>query len=233
MQVLHRPLEPTCYNAAPMIGTLTPDVLISRIIVLVIAFTVHEFAHALMADWFGDDTPRRQGRLTLNPLVHLDPLGSLLLLVAGFGWARPVEINPLALERRSPAAPMLVALAGPASNLLLAVVGALPLRLGLVQFSFQTSGWLPTVDQVLSDFVLINLVLMIFNLIPVFPLDGEKILHFFLPPSGKAVLENLRAYGSLILLGLIFLLPSVGINLIQDIVLGPALAIGRFLVLGA
>ncbi|MEX2144312.1 MAG: site-2 protease family protein [Anaerolineales bacterium] len=215
-----------------MIGSLTPDVLITRIIVLVIAFTVHEFSHAFVADRFGDDTPRRQGRLTLNPLVHLDPLGSLLLLVAGFGWARPVQINPLALERRSPAAPMLVALAGPASNFLLAIVGALPLRFGLVLLSTPVAGWYPTADQFLSDFVLINLVLMIFNLIPVFPLDGEKILHFFLPPSGKAVLENTRAYGSLILLGLIFLLPSMGVNLIQDIVLGPAIAIGRFLVLG-
>src|SRR3972149_11961063 len=106
---------------------------------------------------------------------------------------------------------MLVALAGPASNLLLAVVGALPLRLGLVQFSSQTSGWLPTVDQVLSDFVLINLVLMIFNLIPVFPLDGEKILYFFLPPSGKAVMENLRAYGSPLFFGVIFFFPRVGV----------------------
>src|SRR3989304_8362566 len=109
-----------------MIGSLTPDVLITRIIVLVIAFTVHEFAHALVADWFGDDTPRRQGRLPLNPLVPLAPLGSLLLLVAGFGWARPVEINPLALERRSPAAPMLVALAGPGSHLFLGGGGGLP-----------------------------------------------------------------------------------------------------------
>ncbi len=211
---------------------LTPDLLISLIIVLVIAFTVHEFSHAFVADHFGDDTPRNQGRLTLNPLVHLDPLGSLLLLVAGFGWARPVQINPYALERRSPAAPMLVALAGPASNLLMAIVGALPLRFGLVQFSLQTSGWLPTLYQLFSTFVFINLVLMMFNLIPVFPLDGEKVLHFFLPPSGKAVLENIRPYGSLILLALIFLLPSAGINLIEDVVRGPAEAIGRFLVLG-
>ena len=216
-----------------MLGSLTPDILITRIIVLVIAFTVHEFSHAFVADRFGDDTPRLQGRLTLNPLVHLDPLGSLLLLVAGFGWARPVQINPYTLERRSPAAPMLVALAGQASNLVLAVLGPLPLRFGLVQFSLQTAGWFPTADQLLSDFVLINLILMIFNLIPVFPLDGEKVLHFFLPPSGKAALENIRPYGSLILLGLIFLLPSAGINLLQDVVLGPALAIGRFLVLGS
>src|SRR3990170_2826879 len=216
-----------------MLGNLTPDILITRIIVLMIAFTVHEFAHAFTADRFGDDTPRRQGRLTLNPLVHLDPLGSLMLLVVGFGWARPVQIDPYALERRSPAAPMLVALAGPASNLALAMLGSLPLRFGMVPFAISTSGWFPTASQFLTDFVLINLILMIFNLIPVFPLDGEKVLHYFLPPSGKAALENIRPYGSLILLGLIFLLPSAGINLIQDVVLQPALAIGRFLVLGA
>src|SRR3972149_123323 len=80
-----------------MLGNLTPDILITRIIVLVIAFTVHEFSHAFVADRFGDDTPRRQGRLTLNPLVHLDPLGSLMLLVGGFGWGRPVEIRPVCL----------------------------------------------------------------------------------------------------------------------------------------
>ena len=120
---------------------LTPATLVARLVVLVIAFTVHEFAHAWTADWFGDDTPRLYGRLTLNPLAHLDFLGSLLILVSGFGWAKPVPINPISLQRRNPYAPMWVALAGPMSNLLLAAIAAIPLRSGLVS-AFGGSGTL-------------------------------------------------------------------------------------------
>lgn len=200
---------------------LTPADLITRVIVLVIAFTVHEFSHAFVADYFGDDTPRRQGRLTLNPLVHLDPLGSLLLILAGFGWARPVQINPYALQKRSAAAPMLVALAGPASNLLLAVAAALPIRFGLIPIDFG-SGMLPSVYYVFVNFVFLNLLLMLFNLLPIFPLDGEKILQYFLPPSGQRLLESLRPYGSLLLLALIFLLPRMGFNVLENLVFSPA-----------
>ena len=108
-----------------MLGLSVQD-LISRIIVLVIAFSVHEFAHAFVANAYGDDTPRLNGRLTLNPLAHLDLMGSLLLVFAGFGWARPVPVNPYALSRRSSAALMLVALAGPMSNLGLAILPPSP-----------------------------------------------------------------------------------------------------------
>src|SRR5512141_2013044 len=108
-----------------MLG-IAPAQLIARIIVLVVAFTIHEFAHAWTANYFGDDTPRMNGRLTLNPLAHLDPLGSLLMIVAGFGWAKPVPINPYVLQRRSPAATMLVSLAGPMSNFLMALIAAIP-----------------------------------------------------------------------------------------------------------
>ncbi len=94
-------------------------------IILLTCFPVHEFAHAWVADYFGDTTPRANGRLTLNPLAHLDPIGSLLMIVAGFGWAKPVPINPYVLQRRSRAAPMLVSLAGPMSNLLLAIIASI------------------------------------------------------------------------------------------------------------
>ena len=94
-----------------MLG-LDPQTLISRILTLIIAFTVHEFAHAWTANSFGDDTPRMNGRLTLNPLAHLDIMGSLLLLLVGFGWAKPVPINPYVLQRRSPAAVMWVSWQG-------------------------------------------------------------------------------------------------------------------------
>src|SRR3989304_6583622 len=106
-----------------------PD-LVSRLLTLVIALTVHEFAHAWTADQLGDDTPRFSGRLTLNPLAHLDWLGSLMLLLTGFGWARPVQVNPYAVRRRTPAGLMLVSVGGPFSSLVLAIGAGVPFRPG-------------------------------------------------------------------------------------------------------
>src|SRR3990172_7086263 len=105
--------------------------LLTRVFILVTAFSVHEFAHAWVANAFGDDTPRLNGRLTLNPAAHLDVMGSLMLLIAGFGWAKPVPVNPYLLRRRSPSALMWVSLAGPLSNLVMAALAALPLRFSL------------------------------------------------------------------------------------------------------
>jgi Zn-dependent protease len=213
---------------------LNPSTLISRIIVLIIAFSVHEFAHAWTADRFGDDTPRFNGRLTLNPLAHLDPIGSLMLLVAGFGWAKPVPINPYALERRSPAATMWVSLAGPASNLLMAILAAVPFQLGLVSIAsaFPTAGaFFPSPDKLLFEFVYINLILMLFNLIPLAPLDGEKILYYFLPYSGQQFMDSLRPYGPMILLAVVFLGPFLGFNIVGNI-LGPPLRILAGLLMG-
>ncbi|MBX3004914.1 MAG: site-2 protease family protein [Anaerolineales bacterium] len=211
---------------------LSPSELIARAIVLVVAFTVHEFAHAFAADRLGDDTPRSQGRLTLNPLAHLDPIGSLLLLIAGIGWAKPVMVNPAALERRHPAAPMLVALAGPLSNFLLALLAAIPFQMNWVVMDLRAGALLPTAFQLLDAFVYINLLLMLFNLIPVFPLDGEKIFTFFLPPSGKAFMERIRPYGSLILLAAIFLLPRLGIDVLGYLVWQPMIQLYRVLMGG-
>ena len=133
---------------------------------------------------FGDDTPRRFGRLTLNPISHLDVVGSLMLLFTGFGWAKPVPINPGRLRQHSRIAPLLVAIAGPLSNFLLAFIASIPLRLGLVR-SGAADGRFFThhLTQFLIYFFFTNLGLMLFNLIPLPPLDGEEILVFFLPPS--------------------------------------------------
>lgn len=203
---------------------LTPAELIARIVVLVVAFTVHEVSHAFVANYFGDDTPRSQGRLTLNPLVHLDPLGSLLLILVGFGWARPVQINPSALERRNRLAPMFVALAGPLSNLLLAALASLLFRFGLVTFSGPGS-YLPTAFQLVDVFVQINLLLMLFNLIPIFPLDGEKILTYLLPAPGQRLMDDLRPYGPLLLMAVIFILPRLGVDVLGLVILQPMRAI--------
>jgi Zn-dependent protease len=211
-----------------MFNNLNLPIIISRIFVLLTAFAVHEFAHAWAADRFGDPTPRDNGRLTLNPMAHLDPMGSLMLIVVGFGWAKPVPINPYALSRRSSAAVMWVSLAGPASNLLMAIIASIPFQLGLVsQFgAFSNPGQLlPSLDLLLWEFVSINLLLFLFNLIPISPLDGEKILYYLLPPEGKRIMDNIRPYGPLILLVLVFsgfLLPN-NFNILWDLYLGPAM----------
>ncbi len=206
-----------------MFGNLDPATLISRIIVLVVAFTVHEFSHAWTANYFGDDTPRLNGRLNLNPLRHLDPIGSLLLLLVGFGWARPVPINPYVLQRRSPSAVMWVSIAGPLSNFLMAILAALPFRLGLVSLSgVFTGGFFPSLAMVLYEFVVINLILMLFNLIPLAPLDGEKVAEYFSPPPLQRVFDWIRPYGPMILIGIVVLGPYLGLDVIGWI-LGPPL----------
>jgi Zn-dependent protease len=200
---------------------LTLATLISRLVILAVAFSVHEFAHAWMAVYFGDETPRMQGRLTLNPLAHLDPIGSLMLLVAGFGWAKPVQVNPYALMRSSANAMMLVALAGPVSNFLLALFGSIPFQTGVLAWNGARGAIFPTASQFLSEFVFINLLLTFFNLIPLFPLDGEKILMHFLPPDGQRVMDRIRPYSTFILLGLVFILPQLGLDVLGWLILTP------------
>lgn len=205
--------------------------LISRIIILVTAFSVHEFAHAWTADQFGDDTPRANGRLTLNPLAHLDVMGSLMLLVAGFGWAKPVPVNPYALQRRSPSALMWVSLAGPLSNLLLAVVASIPLRFNLVPVTLPTTSTaLPTAFSFLYEFIMINLLLMVFNLIPLAPLDGDKIADFLFPPAWQRVLATIRPYGSVILLVLLFVLPYLGLDIFGWLIWPPIQFLAQLLI---
>jgi len=210
-----------------MLGLDLPT-LISRIIVLLTAFSVHEFAHAWTANHFGDDTPRFNGRLTLNPLAHLDPMGSLMLIIAGFGWAKPVPVNPYTLRRRSESALMWVSLAGPLSNFLLAILAAIPFRLGLLSVSdayLSNNQILPTIPQFLYHFIVINLILMLFNLIPLAPLDGEKIADYFLPPSWADFLARIRPYGPMILLLLFIAGPYLGFDIL-GFILGPPM---RFL----
>ncbi len=204
-----------------MLGLTLPS-LITRIVTLVIAFTVHEFAHAWSAEQLGDDTPRLNGRLTLNPLAHLDPLGSLMLVVSGFGWAKPVPINPYALRRRTPAGTMLVSIAGPFSNLLMAILAALPFRAGWLDLLATGGRILPSASDFLVQFIFINLILLFFNLIPLAPLDGEKVAEYLLPPRGQDILYRFRPYGPFILIGLLFLGTLGGLNVLGTLVAGPA-----------
>jgi len=200
---------------------------ISRAITLIIAFTIHEFAHAWTANYFGDSTPRINRRLTLNPLAHLDPIGSLMLLLVGFGWAKPVPVNPYTLRQRAPSALMWVSLAGPLSNFLLALISAIPFQLGLVTvndvliYFGSESNLLPTAAGFLFDFMTINLVLALFNLIPIPPLDGDKIAEFFMPDSWKRVTAKIRPYGPMILILLFMVGPRIGIDLLGWIIREP------------
>ena len=148
-----------------------------RLLVLFACLPVHEFGHAFVADKLGDPTPRRDGRLTLNPFAHLDLFGSLCLLLGGFGWAKPVIVNPFNLRDRK-GNMALVALAGPVTNLLMCFLFA---GLAKVAAMFLTASWGLYVFFILYMIARINLSLAIFNLIPVPPLDGSKILYFFLP----------------------------------------------------
>lgn len=207
-----------------MIG-LTAATLIARAIVLLVAFTIHELAHAVTADRMGDPTPRRQGRISLNPLVHLDPFGTIALLVAGFGWAKPVMVNPMNFRMNPRTGMAIVAAAGPLSNIIMAVLFAVPFQLGLVRFTMSTPGTLPSLDMLLSQFVLINLILAFFNLIPIPPLDGYKILIGILPPEMGYRLQPLEQYGFLILLGAIFFLPAIGVDVIGWLVWTPSVAV--------
>ncbi|MBN1265697.1 MAG: site-2 protease family protein [Anaerolineales bacterium] len=204
--------------------------LLSRIVILVVAFTIHELSHAVVADRLGDDTARLAGRITLNPLKHLDPLGSLLLLVAGFGWAKPTPVNPYKLGRNPAAGMMLVSAAGPFSNLMLAVAASIPFQLGLIAVSFD-SGLLPTLSGFLIEFIFINLLLFFFNLIPLAPLDGEKILFYFLPAGGREAMRRIQPYSQYLLLLIIFIGPYVGLPIFNWLVGWPTQQLLRMLIL--
>jgi len=166
---------------------------------LLSAITVHEFAHAWMAVRLGDPTPKLQGRLTLNPIAHLDPIGTLMLILVRFGWGKPVQFDPFNLEnpRRDSA---LISLAGPISNILLATIFSLLLRLSV---TFGTG--IPLIATLAPPFIMLNVILAVFNLIPVHPLDGGKILVGILPPREAAQADRfMKQYGIFIVLLMVF-----------------------------
>jgi Zn-dependent protease len=182
-------------------------IIVARVVTLLVAFTVHELAHAWSASRLGDDTARRMGRITLNPLAHLDPIGTLMLIVAGFGWAKPVPVNPHNLRGTPRQSMAVVALAGPVSNVLMALIAAIPFRLGLIslQFDMRPGDYLPSLGFLLFQFVFINIILALFNMIPLPPLDGSKVLVGVLPPELAYRYRAIEQYGPILLLALIFL----------------------------
>lgn len=156
----------------------------SRIITMLLVLPLHESAHALVAKWFGDDTAERQGRISLNPLAHLDPFGGLLMVLTGFGWAKPVPINPLRMKKYR-AGISLTALAGPVSNLLAAIVAGIAYNIiictksGLMALVSSEVTTMSCVLLLLSFLFQVNVGLAVFNLIPIPPLDGYNVLSYF------------------------------------------------------
>jgi len=190
-----------------LLGSVNIAEALLQYVCLLFSLCFHEAAHATVSNRQGDPSARLMGRMSLNPLAHIDPIGTvalpIIMLVTGvpymFGWAKPVPFNPRNLRdfRRDPA---LIALAGPLSNLALALTSALVLRVLVMAFGIGSMGALlaQPLCQVALHMVMINLVLMIFNLIPVPPLDGHHVLYPFLPPRGQQLLEQIGPFGILI-----------------------------------
>jgi Zn-dependent protease len=179
------------------------------IVAVVLALTIHEFSHAFVARMLGDHTAEEAGRLTLNPLAHIDWIGFFLLLIAGFGWAKPTPVNPYNLKDQRVGS-ALVAFAGPISNITAALVIAIALRI-YTEFAGLDVANLMVVFFLL--FIEINVLLAVFNLIPIPPLDGSKVLYSFIGAKYPEVVLFLERYGLWLLLGVVFL----GGGLIQTV----------------
>ncbi|MBP7687121.1 MAG: site-2 protease family protein [Thermoflexales bacterium] len=188
------------------------DAVIAYTILILLCFPIHEFGHAWVATRLGDTLALREGRVTLNPMAHIDPMGAIALAVMGFGWAKPVPFYPSNL-RKAPSISVgiiLVSIAGITMNLLMAAIFALPLRFNLVQDL--------TILDICYLIVRINLFLAVFNLIPIPPLDGSKILAELLPYRYRYIFEWLERYGMLVLLALMLIpIPGIG-NFISAII---------------
>jgi Zn-dependent protease len=174
------------------------------VIVLAIAFTVHEFAHAYVAYKFGDPTAKKQGRLTLSPLAHLDPIGTLLIFIAGFGWAKPVPVNRFYFKNPRLAG-VLVSAAGPLSNLVIAFIGLAVwyILLSTGALSSLSSGMAEGVHQFFNILIFLNITLFIFNLFPFPPLDGYRIIEDLAPSGVRAKMTQFESYGMVVFLILV------------------------------
>jgi Zn-dependent protease len=183
---------------------------------LVAGISFHEFSHAVTADRLGDTTPRSRGRVSLNPARHLDPLGTIFLLIGGFGWGKPVPVNPFRLRPDPRSGRAIVAAAGPVSNLVLAAAASIPLHLGLVDWRSpflvhsSVSGWDfgDYAGLFLASLIIFNVVLAVFNLLPLSPLDGFAVALGLLPRDLSTTVARLEPYGPGILM-LLIVLPFV------------------------
>ncbi len=202
------------------------------LVALLVGLTIHEASHALVATWLGDPTPKKAGRLSLNPLAHLDPYGALMILLIGLGWGKPVQIDAEKLKPGPKIGMALVAIAGPISNLILAAVFAFPLRLHLVSllpqkifgFDFGEFGYQAlyfSFGQLLLFIVWLSLALAIFNLIPLTPLDGSRLWQIILPTKWYYQFARFEYVGLLLVIGLILSDRFFGTNILARILIPP------------
>ena len=199
---------------------LSLQALIIRAFVLLTAMPIHECAHGWMANWLGDDTAEYEGRLTLNPFVHLDLMGSILILFAGFGWAKPVPVNPLNFRRHGitmRGGMALTAIAGPLSNLIMGLLAFFACKMVLVYASS-----LPiAVAQALLMVTQINIALAVFNLLPIYPMDGSRVISYFLPRKAIYFMEEHAQIIQTVFMALILFtnVLDVPLNFLRSIVL--------------
>lgn len=190
-----------------------PDIFLAWILAIIFGITIHEFSHAFAATLQGDRTPKYNGRLTLNPLAHLDFLGFIVLMIAGFGWGKPVGFNPNNLKYKK-YGPSLISLAGPFSNFIAVVIFGFALKIILGNELLGVENMLVIF---LAALIQINLVLGLFNLIPIPPLDGSHLLFAVLKPSADNFKQTLERYGPMILLGLIILDNYLGFSVFSSL----------------
>ena len=193
-----------------LFGNFSVAEIIGIAIALVVGITFHEFSHAFVADQLGDHRPRALGRVSLNPAAHIDPMGALIFVLAGFGWGRPVPVNVYAL-RPGRIGMAFVAGAGPIANVAVAIVAAVAFR------AMQLAGIGGIVGDVTFAIVLYNLLLALFNLLPIPPLDGYNVVLAFAPPRTAFTIQRYAQYGILVLL-LLVLLPGSPLGALFDLV---------------
>lgn len=210
---------------------LTLPELITTVLIIVVSLTIHEYAHSLVAIRLGDPTPRQDGRLTLNPLRHIDVVGFIMLVVAGFGWAKPVRIDTSKLKRPR-RDEILISIAGPLSNALFALFAALLLKIVLLSQTIHGEAAFTSLFNLVTRVAMINIGLAIFNILPIPPLDGSHFISAFLTKINQAAVATWFRYGSFALLALIMIDRVTRVDILPIGRATRAIVIGMYRALG-